>query len=410
MFIRFVSFFIVAILQAILVSRPLFAESAMCAIARASIGQASGIRGLKIKKNVPCLVHDREQVKKYLLDTIETKIPAGKLDMEEVVYKTLGFIPENYDYKKGIVDLYVSQIGGYYDPEEHHFVMAAWMPGLLQASVAVHELTHALQDQYFDLSKMIDIKLENSDELMARSALVEGDATAVMIDHTRGLVGQAPLEKEPNVDSFLLQNVLGGSMVAQGAGVPQSLQMMLLFPYTSGLRFAHHLLKKNGYQAINEAFKDPPRSTEEILHFEKYGKAKQDFIVLSDQEVLGEETAVDKKIVYRDTIGEFGISALLGMFLTNKSEVVSGAAGWGGDRVLVLENAEKSKRSIFWVTHWDTEKDADEFYALYLQLLGARFPKASFEGGKDYVTVSPTTRMFLNKQGSFVKFSARVSS
>ena len=79
------------------------------------------------------------------------------------------------------------------------------MPAAFQTTIAVHELTHALQDQYFDLQKFVDAKTENSDLLLAHSALVEGDATAVMIDYDRiAFLGLKPLATEPNVEAVLL--------------------------------------------------------------------------------------------------------------------------------------------------------------------------------------------------------------
>ena len=178
----------------------------------------------------------------------------------------IGFIPLDFNYQQGLIDLYLSQLGGYYDPEKRHFVMAAWMPVMLQTTIAVHELTHALQDQYFNLATFTDQNKYTSDQLMARSALVEGDATLVMLDYQRRLMGQAGLESDKSVSGVMLQNIIGASMMAPMANVPSSLQNLLIFPYTSGLRFAHEFLKDGGYKRLDKIFRSPPRSTEEILH------------------------------------------------------------------------------------------------------------------------------------------------
>lgn len=361
---------------------PAVADPNQCQIAQHAIRDASSIRGLTIKRQVPCRLQDKEEVKGYLLETIKTKIPAQKLQMESLVFRTLGFLPERFDYEKGIVDLYLSQIGGYYDPEKQRYVMAAWLPDVLQTTVAVHELTHALQDQYFNLKLFTDEKKFNGDELLARSALVEGDATAVMMDYARRMMGQPPIAKDSNVEGVMMQNVVGASMATSAVQVPQSLQLMLIFPYTAGLRFAHQALQKGGYPALDAMFKRPPRSTEEILHPEKYYTAGPDFKVvqLKDFLPLSVGTSViksDAAVLYEDVVGEFATSILIGEVSGDKRLASKVAQGWGGDRVAVFENTI-GERYLVWASNWDTEADAQEFKEAFS-------PQAKKVGGASFV-------------------------
>jgi hypothetical protein len=364
------------------------AEEAACTVAAAALEQAVKIRGLERKSQVPCLVSDKAQVAKFLRETIATKLPPNKIEMEQLVYRTLGVVPEDYDYANGIIELYASQIGGYYDPEKKHFIMAAWMPAALQVTVAVHELTHALQDQHFDLEKMMDPKLENGDKLLAIAALVEGDATAVMTDYMRALAGQAPLSKESNIDSLLLQQVLAGS--AGGfEKTPEALRSLLLFPYTSGLRFAHRLLVAGGYPAVDKAFLNPPTSSREILHPEVYLTSSIPSSIPSLEELdRGGSTA---KELYTDVIGEFGISALLAAGLKQKTEAITAATGWLGDRVGVFETPSP-ERLVSWKTRWESEKDAQEFAEAYGRFLESRYSTKPSPDGT-YATRRKTIRI-----------------
>jgi len=345
-------------------------EEVECQIADQAIRQASVIRGLEIKHDVPCFVRNREQIEAYLIETINEKIPEEKFALEEYVYKKIGLLPAEFDYRSGLIDLYMSQIGGYYDPERKHFVMAGWMPRTMQSAIAVHELTHALQDQYFDLSAFMDIERYSSDEIFARSALVEGDATAVMMDYVRDLAGQPALAETTNVESLMLQNVVGASMMDGFSEVPESLQRMVLFPYISGLRFAHDLLRRGGYEEINRAMEAPPRSTEEILHPEKFFQAEPDFIRFSDEEMLIDKTLKEAEIVFDDTLGEIMISALLGANIDDKAKAAQAAAGWGGDRLIVFAGEAGENRVLVWKLNWDTEEDSQEFFLLYKEILG----------------------------------------
>lgn len=347
----------------------------ICRIARDAMDQASKIRGLKARRKVACYVHNKDQVRDYLMSAIDTKIPPHKLKMEEVVYKALGVIPEEFDYRQGLIDLYLSQLGGYYDPEKDHFVMAGWMPGMLQTTIAVHELTHALQDQHYDLEKFINPAGPNGDELMAHAALVEGDATAVMLDYTRRLTGQAPLAEEAGVGGIMLQNIMSASIMSSIQQTPETLQMMLLFPYTSGLRFVHKALQKGDYREIDRMFRNPPSSTEEILHPEKYGSSKRDYSEIPVAEVLAESGFADQESLYSETMGEFLISALLGSTIGNKPLASEAASGWGGDRVVVVNGKTGSGTyAAVWMTKWDTAGDASQFSDVLQRALRVRFP------------------------------------
>lgn len=331
-----------------------------CDIASSIIKNVSKIRGLGQKARVPCSIQNQEEVKKFLLDSIEKKIPKEKLENEEKLFKAIGFLPKEFSYKRGLVELYTSQLGGYYDPEADRYVMAGWLPDAMQPSIAAHELTHALQDQYFDLAKFTDDLALTTDELLARSALVEGDATAVMTDYQKKLMGQPLLESDKSVDNLLLSNVIGASFMAKSSGAPEALQMTLFFPYTSGFRFAHVLLKEGGYKRIDEAFSSPPKTTKEILHPETFGKVE----LPKEEETSG---------VYRDRLGEFFISALLGMYTRNKGEAASAAAGWSYDSA-VLDPGGK----VVWRSEWETARDAEEFSARYKDALGRVYPKGGY--------------------------------
>lgn len=375
-----------------------------CVIAKNALVEASALRGLAVKKKVPCLIHGKDKIKEYLMATIADKLPAGKLKFEGVVFKQLGMIPEDFSYEQGIVDLYLNQIGGYYDPDKDHFIMADWIPALLQSTVAVHELTHGLQDQYFDLGNYINPKIDNSDALLARSAVAEGDANAVMLDQARKRVGQPPISAEKDVESFMLQNVVGMSMMANSLKVPQSLQMMLLFPYTSGLRFVHTLLRQGGFKKVNQAYSLPPRSTEEILHPEKYATKDADFRDFEISELRTSSIPSEAKVVYQDTMGEFGISALLAMYVQDKSVSAKAAVGWGGDRVAVFELGDK--HWTVWKSAWDSAQDAEEFFQLFIKSLQLRFSDFTLEAasGAGY-RLKTGEKLSLKKEAQLITFS-----
>lgn len=376
-----------------------------CKIAADAITAASSIRELAQLQQVPCLVQNREQVKEHLLETIRKELPPGKLEDEGLVYRALGAVPDAFDYKNRVVDIYLSQIGGYYDPKKKQFVMADWSPEMMQTTVAVHELTHALQDQHFNLERLIDMRRFNGDELLARSALVEGDASAVMLDYNFKLVGQPGLGERQDVQALMMQNVVGAALTSSLQDTPRSLVAMMIFPYTSGLRFVHFLLRHGGFARVSRAYREPPRSSEEILHPEKYGREQADFVVLSDAEVKEAAKEPAAEVRYADVLGEFSISALL--YQQQVPENAEAAAGWGGDRVLILAVPGEERPLVAWRIHWDTAADADEFVRAYTKGLRNVYPQAPAPGG-GWSELAPGKSIKIERAGQDVTVLVRM--
>lgn len=327
-----------------------------CSIAVTAMEAVSNIRRLRVLTEVPCRLQSRDEVESYLRDTIKRKISDQRIEMEGRVYKLLGLIPPEYDYLNGIVELYTDQLGGYYDPDLNYYAMADWMPAVMQMSIAVHELTHALQDQHFDLGKLIDNNRETSDTLMARSALAEGDATAVMLDFERERVGQPPLQAESSVAGFMVENIAGAMGSSSVQKVPAALRHLLIFPYVGGLRFAHTLLQEGGYRRIDKAFRAPPVSTEQILHPEKYLTGDPSF-----KELPAGKVKSGGEAIYTDRLGEFVISALLGSYIA-PLRASQAAAGWDGDKLALYPSTTAKLGALSWSSEWESEADAKEFF------------------------------------------------
>ena len=338
---------------------------------------ASEIRGLRIQKKVPCKRHSKKRVEKYLRETVDEKVNPAKLESEEIVYKLIGLIPEDYEYKEGMIELYLSSLGGYYEPGKKLFVMADWLPDGMQANVIAHELTHALQDQHFSLESFIDPNSNNSDSMVARSALVEGDATAVMLDYSRRLSGRPSIATEQVVSQRIL-NSLGSSNSPTFQAAPKSLQALMTFPYKEGLVFAHALMREGGYDMVSRAFQEPPRSSREILHPEEYltrvrGNRKASLI--SPPETL---EALPK--VYEDRIGEFGLRALFSNYIGSSRQREEIAAGLSDDVIALYQ--KEDQRSLYWQLEWDSSKDKDTFVKYFEILTGKKLKR--YRQGRKY--------------------------
>src|SRR5688572_29322625 len=152
------------------------AQADECPVVAEAEKIASELRGLKQLKKVPCKRQNKDAVEKSIRKLLHEKVSEHKLKSEERLFKMIGFIPADYDYEEGMIKLYKEQIAGYYDPAKDFYVMVEDQFGgeANQKIVAIHELTHALQDQHFDLERLIHNEEFASDTLLARSAMVEG--------------------------------------------------------------------------------------------------------------------------------------------------------------------------------------------------------------------------------------------
>jgi len=385
----------VVLILALVAARSVLTPSALaqtidCSIADSSIQVASKIRGLEVKKPVPCKLQNKKEVEEYLKETIRTKIPKKKLEAEERIYKLLGIIPEDYQYQTGLVDLYTSQLGGYYDPDKDYYAMAAWMPASMQLPIAVHELIHALQDQHFTIDKLLDPKTVTSDALMARSAVLEGDATAVMLDYSMGLQGMPPLSEQESVSAFLLQNISGALLSSAAAKAPRSLYAMMIFPYVSGLNFVHTQLKKEGYKSVDKLFSRLPQTTEEILHPEIYESGKSSYSEVEVEEFTKGVPGLSKSPMMIDVLGEFFISTMLSSLISPYT-ASEAAAGWAGDKLALYSIDGTSRDFMVWASNWDTADDAKEFYDALSDAFKKRFTEKALETPKK---LSFTTKSF----------------
>lgn len=370
----------------------LVAEPRMCAVTEGALRKAATLRGLPAQASVPCVVRSRADIERFLRKNISEKFPKETLAMEQLWYQALGVVPDDYPYEQEIVQVYAQQIGGYYDPDRKEFVMLDTMASKLQLPVAVHELTHALQDQKFGLTHFLDPKQRESDELMARAALVEGDATAIMQEFMSGKSVQAS------------KDLSEGSLPESTVKVPETLERILLFPYLDGLTFVRHVQRLGGFSAINAAFSNPPKSSREVLHPEQY--INRSFVPreLPRDEVERPNEKVSP--IYADTVGEFAVSALLGTALSSKQRGAACAEGWRRDRVVVF-NGDGQKRFVSWMSEWDSQDESTEFYECYREMLKVRYQK---DVGSDFVSVSPTKAMKIARSERRVSVLAELDS
>lgn len=341
-------------------------------------------RGLAFLRQVPAGSIDEAGLRAKLAAELRQQLPPEKIQPAEAALKAFGLIPEDLDLAQDYLQLLAGQVAGFYDPREEYLAIVGDQIALLaktsgseqRASEAVlaHELVHGLQDQHFDLERFLDAD-PLSDSGAAKAALVEGDATMVMLEY---LLQKDFGELEGAAETFRQLGTAAVAAMGQDesmARAPAWLRETLLFSYLQGLAFCADVERKGGPALLETAFrKDPPRSTEQVLHPEKWHTRRDDPLDVALPDLAAVLPGAKKTV--EGTLGELSVRILF------SSPAV--AAGWGGDRFALYQR--ESGRVLVWVTEWDTDADRAEMTAAVAETLGSSWTLLS-QGGRRAVLV-----------------------
>jgi hypothetical protein len=208
---------------------------------------AARLRDLQPKAPIARGIKSREEISQYLNEQIRGNYSDAELQQEGKLLRTIGLIPASMDYRDFVLKLLSEQVAGFYDPERKTFFIASWLSVEEQKPVMVHELDHALQDQYFDISRILkeDRRQHNDDKALAHAALFEGDATVVMLNHVLEPV-KRNFSQLPDLAPAM--GALLASMQSQFSifkSAPPFLQETLFFPYGNGASFLQKMWAQN---------------------------------------------------------------------------------------------------------------------------------------------------------------------
>jgi hypothetical protein len=318
-------------------SKPSNAE--FSAAADEVLQEMSKITGLKLRTPLKKTLRSREEIHAYVIKQMdEEKNPAERYAGARSA-EAFGLIPKGFDLDGFMIDLLTEQIAGLYDPKAREFYIADWIPVEDQRMVMAHELTHALEDQHFEIEKWVKAARPNDDAELARESVLEGSAMAAMVDYI--LLGSGhTLRDFPTLDPTMLAGDLSDSPTMKKA--PPFIKDVLVFPYLGGLTFSAAILQPAGWSGLPAVFEKPPVSTQQILHPELYraGKTPEAVTIPPIDKELGPGWVE----LEDNTMGEFGWKEILKQFV-GEEKAKSTAAAWEGDRYLVYEE-KQSKRLL----------------------------------------------------------------
>jgi len=333
------------------------AENSAEAAVSALLPELQSIRGLTFKTKVPVTVIDDKRAREYALARFRSMTPEAKIRADQAAYALLGLVPAEVDVLKTLLDVLEEQAGGFYDPGTKSFYLLDDMPKEATALLAAHEMTHALEDQRYDLDGRIAKLIDDDDASFALSALIEGSATAAAATYVAKGIAAGTLTQDQ------LGAMSGGVESVRLDAMPEALRRQLLGPYVLGVAF---LAQGN----VDTAWERPPRSSEQILHPEKYWNPKlrdepKGVTIPDPKRILGEGWTRAGSGV----LGELTLGSLVEAKTPKASDLASfsttwtnaAASGWGGDRFELWTHGDDAL--VLLATVWDTAKDASEFAA-----------------------------------------------
>lgn len=335
------------------------------------VRQMSEITGLRLLTPLKKSLRSREEIRAYVIKQMNEEKNPQERYADTRSGEAFGLLPKGFDLDSFMVNVLTEQIEGLYDPKTREFYIADWSPLEEQRMVMAHELTHALEDQHFQIEAWSRAARPNEDAELARDAVLEGSAMAAMVDYLMLGTGRS-LKDLPEFDPSMLIGDLGATPTLKKA--PPFLKDALIFPYISGLNFSAAVLKNSGWPALSGVFEKPPVSTQQILHPGLYKSGKIPTVVALPpfEKVLGNNWAkLDENI-----LGEFGWKEVLKQFL-GEERAKPMAAAWDGDRYAVYEHKETKKLILLTRLHLDSEEHAARFFGQYSEALEKKYAERS---------------------------------
>ncbi len=227
-------------------------------------------------------------------------------------------------------------------------------------SLLTHEFVHALQDQNFDLMKLLEVRPYEFDRTEAVFAIVEGDAMNVQ---RRAEEGEAYSRRTLDEIARREDERFAEYRREVGALFPKLLTETFIFRYRDGERFIEAVRRNRGQRGVDELFRRPPLSSEQILHPEKYNQGEAPRDVRLDEAAFA---ANGWRSVSSTSFGEIGVRGLL-LDGVSVRDAVRAASGWGGDRAYLFERVNSAPLFV-WKSVWDKQSDAEEFFRAYNSL------------------------------------------
>ncbi|NIM10869.1 MAG: hypothetical protein GTO45_02665 [Candidatus Aminicenantes bacterium] len=334
---------------------------------------------LPFKQDIPIHYMSKTRLQEYLAVRFDADYPDKLSEKEGEFIWLMGFVERKIDVRRVRKQILLNNVGAWYNSKTKELLALYEYRDIdfIHAMVLTHELRHSILDQHFDLSALAGGHSDFDDRKLGVLAAIKGDTTFLMVQYSD--MNADILLSSPDGDAlFSYAPIIKPSLLYRK---PIVLKYQLLMPYVEGLRFVNAVFKKKKWKGVNEILHDPPESTEQILHPDKYFKREKPVKVTIRYKPEGHE------LFHSGVIGEYYLKVLLkpknSLFLRDY------ANGWGGDTFHIYKkpkNKQDASNSYFlaWESIWDRDKKVNycsHFHTDFKRFIERRF-NVNFKKGK----------------------------
>lgn len=320
------------------------------------------LRGVTFTGAVKQRTVDRADLPRLLREQIAKSLPYSVDDYVRILRALQLVDPKTPDILGQMMNLYQSQVLAFYDPHAHVYYAIRELPAVAKAAgsadllldaIAIHELTHALQDQRFHAGEREEKLRRDTDAELAYHALVEGEASLVMTAWMLEKGGQSLDEamKNPTTLQWLTDATVADQFI--DPATPRYFVESLKFPYFNGMKLVVEGYRRGGWAMIDRMHVNPPRSTAEILNLDVYFARLE---AASSVPATPFDPRAENALTV-EHLGEFHWRFLAG----------DAVRGWVDDRVVVTRGG-----SVLADTHWASAERASAFCDAYVAFLKTR--------------------------------------
>jgi hypothetical protein len=334
----------------------------------------SEITGLSFRRAVPYAVMSKDQLRRYLEQRVKETIKPADLRAEELTLKLLGLVPQDFDLRQNTVDLLTEQAAAFYDYNKKKLFMLEDSAGSDEEIALVHELAHALADQHFPLGKYISEGLRSDDAATARQAVMEGQASWLMTAYLSKKSGGPGEVSDAVLDLMTHTMEASPEQYPVFSKAPAYIREMLVFPYSDGMLFQNAVFQKLGRESFSEVFRNPPASTQQIIHPDRYLAHVLPQIPDPPQPPKPREF---RKLAV-GTLGELDFRILLAQYL-GKQNGVELASHLRGSSYELLEHKHAGFDVLAYASIWDSAETAAKFLDQYVQVLRGKWKQLDLE-------------------------------
>ena len=326
----------------------------------------SEITGLNQKHPVPYGRMTKKQLRQFLNKRIKKTLRPEEIRADEISLKMFGLVPQDFDLKKSTLDLLTEQAAAFYDYDEKKLFLLADSSFSAETTTLAHELSHALADQYFNLENFMEETPSNDDENLAHTAVVEGQASWLMIAYELKRGGQKPIPTEEMLRSVADSGETSMADFPVLKTSPLYIQQSLLFPYAQGTLFFEAVHRKLGNAAFGAVFTDPPTGSAQIIHPEKYFTHEKPAVPALPK------LATEGKELTDGSMGEFDHQMLLQQYL-GATKALELAPHLRGGQFRIDTRGRDGRFRLLYAAEWNSPQSAMEYFEAYRKILKAKW-------------------------------------